>query len=355
MKFQIARNGEEVGAFTLAELKKAIKAGTVLREDFAWTEGWAEWKPVGDVEGIPKAKAPPAPKAPPQPQPATEKQVKYIESFGEQVKPGLTKEDASAMLDRLTQDPKAKERQNQINAERFRMETLDREAHPSFYYRIEIESAQASLDYEIKEAEKYAEERKGLKEQVDKMKAELAATREALAKATDPAQVEEWKEEVENVKEQLASAEEELAENIQAEKDTKENLPDYKDDLKLAVKNRIEFWKDAFRELPQEYSAAQEKLYAGWGRFLKMPTNKEVADILAALDAQLPGWDKGHDSFFFATYTSTFTDRAKKSAEKATRPPKAQKAAKQGKGCLVMVAAFALPGVGGLIVGKLLL
>ena len=52
MNFHISRNGSVFGEFSLDELIKAINTGTVLDSDFAWIEGWDNWRAVGSLEEI---------------------------------------------------------------------------------------------------------------------------------------------------------------------------------------------------------------------------------------------------------------------------------------------------------------
>lgn len=340
MKIQIARNGEVIGEFTIMELRLAVKIGTVSEEDFAWAEGWTEWKPVKGLAELAKAregKPPKAPKAPKPPQPATEKQIAYITSFGAEVKAGLTKAEASAMLDKLTTDPRARERQKQLNEEKSRLLTIERESYPSYYYRIDIDNARRELERATKEIETYAAKKAEIKTELAKQKADLASATEALSKATDATQIEEWKEEIENCKEQIQNRQEEWADCIESEKDDKGNLKDYKEELNDAVKYRVEFWKDTFRDNPEEFSEAGGTLNAHYGQFLKVPTNKEVSEILEALDRQMPGWDKGHAPSFFSTYQATFPDRLKQSAVK--QPARKVSAKKSSSGCLALLAA----------------
>jgi hypothetical protein len=57
MKYQTARNGEITGAFSLEDLRHAIRAGTVAPDDFVRSEGWTEWKTVNVVPELAQAKA----------------------------------------------------------------------------------------------------------------------------------------------------------------------------------------------------------------------------------------------------------------------------------------------------------
>jgi membrane protease subunit (stomatin/prohibitin family) len=59
-------DGKQAGPFREAALRDEIRAGRVTRETLVWTQGMAEWKPAGDVEGVARllgAVPPPLPPA----------------------------------------------------------------------------------------------------------------------------------------------------------------------------------------------------------------------------------------------------------------------------------------------------
>ncbi len=59
MAYHIARDNQQLGVFEEAELKSKLAAGEVLNTDLAWTEGMAQWKPLGEVlnAAVPSADA----------------------------------------------------------------------------------------------------------------------------------------------------------------------------------------------------------------------------------------------------------------------------------------------------------
>jgi hypothetical protein len=63
------REGERIGPVTLADLRvKAAECALNPRLDMVWTEGMAEWKPAGEIDGLFEkrgAAEPPEPLAPP--------------------------------------------------------------------------------------------------------------------------------------------------------------------------------------------------------------------------------------------------------------------------------------------------
>lgn len=55
------REGERIGPVSFTDLRvKASEGGLNPRLDMAWTQGMAEWKPVGEVEGLFERKSAPA-------------------------------------------------------------------------------------------------------------------------------------------------------------------------------------------------------------------------------------------------------------------------------------------------------
>lgn len=57
--------GNEMGPYSLQDLQNYFASGNITRETLVWTEGFAEWYPAGQVQGLlpesPPAAAPPAP------------------------------------------------------------------------------------------------------------------------------------------------------------------------------------------------------------------------------------------------------------------------------------------------------
>ena len=76
MQIHIARDGKQLGPFSLEEVNRQIAAGTLSLSDNAWYEGAAGWAPLSTVPGVTAATpsssatipsvtaAPPAPGAP---------------------------------------------------------------------------------------------------------------------------------------------------------------------------------------------------------------------------------------------------------------------------------------------------
>ncbi len=68
MPYQVSRNGQMYGPYTLEDLQRYIASGHVLYTDMAKSEDMSEWLPVSQIPGIqipgvPLAYAAPAPNA----------------------------------------------------------------------------------------------------------------------------------------------------------------------------------------------------------------------------------------------------------------------------------------------------
>jgi hypothetical protein len=83
-----------------------------------------------------------------------------------------------------------------------------------------------------------------------------------------------------------------------------------KDELKLKQDERIEFWKDTFRQPNdrQGESTQAYELYCNFGQFVKMPTTSQVKGILSALDKYSQTWDLDRPTDFFHTLKLNFPE-----------------------------------------------
>lgn len=63
MQIHIARDGKQLGPFSLEEINRQLAAGTLSLSDNAWYEGAAGWAPLSSVPGVtgPAAGVSPAP------------------------------------------------------------------------------------------------------------------------------------------------------------------------------------------------------------------------------------------------------------------------------------------------------
>lgn len=51
MHYLIARDGQQLGQFSEEEVRSGLFEGRYLSTDVAWTEGMADWKPLGEIMG----------------------------------------------------------------------------------------------------------------------------------------------------------------------------------------------------------------------------------------------------------------------------------------------------------------
>ena len=60
MQIHIARDGKQLGPFSLEEINRQLAAGTLSLSDNAWYEGASGWAPLSSVPGVTTAAASPA-------------------------------------------------------------------------------------------------------------------------------------------------------------------------------------------------------------------------------------------------------------------------------------------------------
>ena len=258
---------------------------------------------------------------------ATEKQINYLASFGVTAPAGLTKGEASDLIERCTNDPEALARQAQLREARYEQDRRNRAAFPSFHLRADIASA-------ARELEAIKERRNKTKTEISVKKKQLAAAQRKFEKATDDDERNEIRTQIDNLKTDLEVAESELA-------DLPVELEDAQTELKDARLKRLSFWKATFRQdwiLTDEenrlgdFADTIDHLYALYGRYFKIPTNKQVTDILEALDENSPDWDKRQPDGFYTALKATVPDCTRRDARTATRS--------RTQGCLVLLMGF---------------
>lgn len=254
---------------------------------------------------------------------ATEKQISYLVSFGVTVPAGLTKGEASDLIDRCVNDPEAVARQQQLREIRYEEERRERASFPSFHLKADIASAAC-------EVEAIKERRNKTKTEISVRKKELAAAQRNLEKATDDDERKKIQTQIDNLKTDLEVAEAELA-------DLPVEMEDALRELKDARLRRLSFWKATFRQdwvLTDEenrlgdFEDAINHLYAQYGCYFKVPTNKQVTDILEALDKDSRDWDKQEPQAFYTTLKAKVPD-CTRSVKTVTSSP--------SQGCLVLL------------------
>ena len=71
MQIHVARNGQEVGQYSVEEINRKLADGTLLPTDLAWYQGAANWGPLSTIPGVTLPGVPAASAAPvPPPAPA---------------------------------------------------------------------------------------------------------------------------------------------------------------------------------------------------------------------------------------------------------------------------------------------
>jgi hypothetical protein len=343
-------NGQkDLGPFTREELIEQLKAGTVLPKDYYYEEGMSNWERVARLPCCNKFLATDAQKqmldrmgveydefltkvdvsSIMENQPATERQLDYLRSFGVTPSASLTKERASKMIEHCLDDPAARERQSQFRAAEFEKTQREREALPSYYLKQDVIASERELSDLKRE---HDEKRKELSQ----YERELEEIQQRVRKAGD---------EIERtaLEQQLASTQELIALTQNEIKDQPTAIKEAKDELRYRQVLRTKFWKATFTQLGLnsddtealiDYSDAIDRLYSDYGQYFKVPTLKQVTDTLEALDKSSPNWDKQEPQSFYAKYKASFPDSVKRSRAKR---------AVSKQGCLLFAISFASP------------
>ncbi len=103
------------------------------------------------------------------------------------------------------------------------------------------------------------------------------------------------------------------SENIESSKvEIERHLIDFneaKQELQYRRSLRTKFWKGTFSEAAldsddledlADYLDVIDRLHVGYGQFLKVPTLKQVDDLLAVLDNASPNWDMQQPELFYS-------------------------------------------------------
>jgi hypothetical protein len=85
-------------------------------------------------------------------------------------------------------------------------------------------------------------------------------------------------------------------------------------DLVSATAARVEFWLDTCRDVREMQIATVQvyELHHDYGHRLFAPTREQVQEILDALDAAIPLWDKEHPDLFYKTLELNFPSLVRK-------------------------------------------
>ncbi len=162
---------------------------------------------------------------------------------------------------------------------------------------------------------------------------ELEDIRRKVQTAEDEVQRTALEQQIASTRELIESTESKIGDQPTEIKEAKEELR-YRQSL------RAKFWKATFTQLGADpddiedlidYCDVIDRFYDGYGHYFKVPTLKQVDDILEVLDKALPDWDKQEPQSFYEKYKVSFPDKIKRVGGKRA-------ASKQG--CLLLVLAF---------------
>ena len=317
----VGRGGKEIGTLDdERDILSGLRDGSLLMEDYFWCEGMSEWKHLSALEVSKGALATPAQKdalkAAGLPfdelttkaqvsalfsagktgpnDPATENQKDYLRSFGITAKEGLTKGEASDLIDRAKDDPAALETRDRLQLAKYDEQRRREAEYPSYHLKQMIASS-------VKGVEEAKKEKQKAKALLNRNKKKLATAKEKREVATDEFERLSLDNEIKDLEEEASEAEEAF--------DTV-NVEEAKDELMYESGLRIKFWKATFpsggRSLNSEdwegladYGDVIDR-YSNLAKHFKLPTNKQVSDVLAKLDADSPDWDRTQPEQFYS-------------------------------------------------------
>jgi hypothetical protein len=256
--------------------------------------------------------------------PATENQKDYLRSFGITAKEGLTKGEASELIDRAKDDPAALETRNRLQLAKHEEQRTREAEFPSYHLKQMIASAVKDLE----EAKKEKREARALLTNINN---KVAAAQQKRANATDEFEQLSLDNEIKDLEDEASEAEEAF---------DRISVEEAKDELKYESGLRIKFWKATFpsggRSFNMEdwegladYDEASTRLGEFAGHF-KAPTNNQISEVLAKLDAESPDWDKTQPERFYATLAALFPETKRRPVVRASK-----------SGCLVLLLILA--------------
>ena len=257
--------------------------------------------------------------------PATENQKDYLRSFGITAKEGLTKGEASDLIDRAKNDPAALETRNRLQLAKHEEQRTREAEFPSYHLKQMIASAAKDLE----EAKKEKREARAL---LTNRKNKVAAAQQKRATVTDEFKQMSLDDEIKDLEDEASEAEEAF---------DRISVEEANDELKYESGLRIKFWKATFRsggrslnmedwEGLADYDEASRRLGEFAGHF-KAPTNNQISEVLAKLDAELPDWDKTQPERFYASLAALFPETKR---QPVVPSPKA--------GCVVLLVILAV-------------
>ena len=187
----------------------------------------------------------------------------------------------------------------------------------------------ASAVKDLEEAKKEKREARAL---LTNRKNKVAAAQQKRANATDEFEQLSLDNEIKDLEDEASEAEEAF---------DRISVEEAKDELKYESGLRLKFWKATFpsggRSLNMEdwegladYDEASRRLSEFAGHF-KAPTNNQISEVLAKLDAELPDWDKTQPERFYASLAALFPETKRRPVVRASK-----------SGCLVLLLILAV-------------
>jgi hypothetical protein len=204
-------------------------------------------------------------------------------------------------------------------------EKRTREAEfPSYHLKQMIASA-------VKDLEEAKKEKREARALLTNRKNKVAAAQQKRANATDEFEQLSLDNEINDLENEASEAEEAF-DNVSVE--------EARDELKYESGLRLKFWKTTFPsgghslkiedwEGLADYNEAISR-YSEFGRHFKVPTYKQISDVLATLDAESPDWDKTEPQRFYASLAALFPETKRRPVVRASK-----------SGCLVLLLILA--------------
>src|SRR5205823_4844100 len=166
---------------------------------------------------------------------------------------------------------------------------------------------------------------------LNRNKKKLATAKEKREVATDEFERLSLDNEIKDLEEEASEAEEAF--------DTV-NVEEAKDELKYESGLRTKFWKATFSgggssfnsedwEGLADYGDVIDR-YSNFAKHFKLPTNKQISEVLAKLDADSADWDRTQPERFYSTLAGSFPELERRRMMRAPR-----------SGCLVLLLVLA--------------
>lgn len=331
----ISRNGEVIAQVPFEHLQQYVDDGTILSEDYAWHEGLEDWitvtallnsllEPVSEASPLKEEKTarkndgrkskkfisgnPPTPERDWRQDPATDKQLSFIRAHDVMPQDGMTKGEASDLITNLKNDPEAQDRLVKRDLEKLAEYGRKIAEKPAHHLRMTVEKLITELN-EIEEKKKRAKIASNSQRAIDRKYNKLLEREKA---ATDPEVGRKLRFEMD------ALLDEELGvtdapDMGEDEESLSEDAKGLKEEINQRKRVRTKFWKETFREKNWVDSTNDDddddeltmylntisNYHEKYGQFFKMPTHKQINDVLEWNDQHSADWDlQAPESFY---------------------------------------------------------